>query len=333
MEVTWLYCHVCRNVQRDRRASRDHLLRVHGKVARRGSDVPVRLEGRELEVVWTSVHPSRTSGPARAARQTEALGPPRVSDREAERRLHDNRARTARHHRAAARAREEAPAPLTAPEVPATTDLLQDTADDTRHVLLLGSTQADPPTVAPPGRTYSPCARCLNCSCREPKNYSEAQASSPVRGLHTSRRRSSSSRRVHRRPPRTPSPGPPLLWREAQQDEGPTDMPSWDVAQAEYSQGAKAMSQGSAGSPVLFLDPAACDDVLADLRGDDGCLPTFSDSERGSPPPMLEAEVTHLNKGTQTPSVRCRDRSSSAPPISTFLYQPSNRPPPPYHLS
>jgi len=43
-------------------------------------------------------------------------------------------------------------------------------------------------------------------------------------------------------------------------------MLSWDEAQAEYSQGAEAMSQGSAGSPVLFLYPAACEDILADLR-------------------------------------------------------------------
>jgi len=94
-------------------------------------------------------------------------------------------------------------------------------------------------------------------------------------------------------------------------------MPSWDVAQAEYSQGAEAMSQSSAGSPVLFLDPAACDKILADLRGEDGRLPTFSDSEPGSPPPMLEAEVTHLDKASQTPLVHCRDRSTSALPPST----------------
>jgi len=88
------------------------------------------------------------------------------------------------------------------------------------------------------------------------------------------------------------------------------------------------MSQGSAGSPVLFLDPAACDEILADLKGEDGNLPTFSDSEPGSPPPMLEAEVTHLNKGTQTPSVRCRDRSSSAPPpVPTVDQATSARPP------
>jgi len=95
-------------------------------------------------------------------------------------------------------------------------------------------------------------------------------------------------------------------------------MPTWDAAQAEYSLGEEAMSQGSAGSPVLFLDLAACKEILADLRGEDGNLPTFSDSEPGSPPPMLEVEVTHLDKGAQTPTVRRRDRSTSAqPPVST----------------
>jgi len=46
-------------------------------------------------------------------------------------------------------------------------------------------------------------------------------------------------------------------------------MPPWDTAQAQFSQGSEAMSQGSAGSPVLFLDSAACEDILADLRGKD----------------------------------------------------------------
>jgi len=41
----WFYCHLCHNVQRDRRAYRDHLLRVHGEVARRGSDIPERIRG------------------------------------------------------------------------------------------------------------------------------------------------------------------------------------------------------------------------------------------------------------------------------------------------
>jgi len=111
----WQYCHSCQNVQRDRRAYRNHLLRVHGKVARRGSDVPVRLEGQELEVVWASAHRLRMSGPVRAARCREALGLPRVSDREAERRLKDNRARTARRSRAGARAREGATATFWCP--------------------------------------------------------------------------------------------------------------------------------------------------------------------------------------------------------------------------
>jgi len=52
--------------------------------------------------------------------------------------------------------------------------------------------------------------------------------------------------------------------------------------------------------------------------GEDGNLPTFSDSEPGSPPPRLEVKVTHLDKGVQTPAVHRRDRSTSAqPPVST----------------
>jgi len=77
---------------------------VHEKVALRGSDVPVRLEERELAVVLAFALNSRMSGPVRAARRREALGLPRVSDREAERRLRDNRARKARRHRSSVRA-------------------------------------------------------------------------------------------------------------------------------------------------------------------------------------------------------------------------------------
>jgi len=79
----WLYCHSCHNVQQDRRAYRDHLLRVHDEVARQGSDVPVRLEGRELEAVLVSAHRSRMSGPVQAACRREAMRRPRVSEREA----------------------------------------------------------------------------------------------------------------------------------------------------------------------------------------------------------------------------------------------------------
>jgi len=114
-----LRCHTCHNVQRDRRAYRDDLLRVHGEIACRGSDVPVPLEGREFEVVWATAHRARMSGPVCAARRREAFGLPRVSDREAEKRLKDNRAHTARRHRAAARAREGPTVTLGAPEVPA----------------------------------------------------------------------------------------------------------------------------------------------------------------------------------------------------------------------
>jgi len=79
------------------------------------------------------------------------------------------------------------------------------------------------------------------------------------------------------------------------------------------------MSQGSEGSLVLFLDPAACDDILADLRGKEGRLPTFSDSEPGTPPPTLEAEETYGERASQTSPVQCHDQSTSAlpEPVST----------------
>jgi len=59
------------------------------------------------------------------------------------------------------------------------------------------------------------------------------------------------------------------------------------------------MSQGSDGSPVQFLNRATCNDILVDLRGVDGRLPTF-DSERGTPPPALVAEVARGERGSQT---------------------------------
>jgi len=92
-----------------------------------------------------------------------------------------------------------------------------------------------------------------------------------------------------------------------------------DDAQAQFSQGAEAMSQGSEGSPVLFLDPAACNNILANLRGEDGCLPTFSDSEPGTPFPTLEAEETHGERATQTSPVQTHDQSTSVlpAPVST----------------
>jgi len=90
-----LRCHTCNRIQRDRRGYRDHLLREHNEVSRRGFDVPVRLKGRELAAVWASVRRHQLSGTTLAARRREELGLPRVFDREAERRLQDNRARSA----------------------------------------------------------------------------------------------------------------------------------------------------------------------------------------------------------------------------------------------
>jgi len=101
----WLRCHTCGQRQPDRRAYRDHLLWSHHEVARRGADVPVRLEGRELEAVWAGIRRRQLTGMALAARRREQLGLPRVSEREAACRLHDNRARSARRLSAAARAR------------------------------------------------------------------------------------------------------------------------------------------------------------------------------------------------------------------------------------
>jgi len=91
-----LRCGTCGQLQRDRRGYRNHLLWEHHEVARRGSDAPVRLEGRELEAVWAGICRRQTTGMALAARRREELGLPRVSDREAARRRQDNRARLAR---------------------------------------------------------------------------------------------------------------------------------------------------------------------------------------------------------------------------------------------
>jgi len=78
------------------------------------------------------------------------------------------------------------------------------------------------------------------------------------------------------------SSGPPQLWREPAQpdekckntmkdDEGGSTL-SWADAQEQFSLEAGAMSQGSGGSPVNFLDPETCDDILKDLRRADGFL-------------------------------------------------------------
>jgi len=87
-------------------------------VARRGADVPVQIEGRELESVWAGIWRRQMTGMALAARRREQLGLPRVSDREAARRQQDNRARAARRLRAAARARGAETAALGTPVVP-----------------------------------------------------------------------------------------------------------------------------------------------------------------------------------------------------------------------
>jgi len=163
-----LRCHTCNNVQRDRRVYRDHLLRAHGEVSRRGHDVPVRLQEKELAVVWASLRRHQVSGSSRASRRREELGLPRVSDREAERQLRDNWARTARRHRAAARARGVASAALGVPDVQGTTKN-DGAAPMERFVAQIGSSrsrlQVGPVVTVRGGgarRPISPCHQCRN---------------------------------------------------------------------------------------------------------------------------------------------------------------------------
>jgi len=170
-----LTCRTCGQRQRDRRGYRDHLLREHNEVSRRGFDNPVRLEGRKLAAVWAGVRRHQASGTSMAARWREELGLPRVSNWEAERRLQDNRARSARRHWAAACARGVAMAALGTPIVP----LIPQPANiGTR----LGTFQARP--LAEPvgtvrhggaGRPRSPCTRCLTCPCQTIRDFSGAQ--------------------------------------------------------------------------------------------------------------------------------------------------------------
>jgi len=154
----------------------------------------------------------------------------------------------------------------------------------------------------------------------EPRLQCGSRLSSPTpRRPTSSRRRSTSSRRSTSRrrhtssPKQDTSPGPPQLWGEEAQrektstkDEGTL---SWADAQEQFSQG--AMSQRS-GSPVALLDAEACDNILQDLRGADGKLPDFDsvESDPGSPPPALEAEVARGERATQTSPVLSQDQAT-----------------------
>jgi len=92
---------------------------------------------------------------------------------------------------------------------------------------------------------------------------------------------------------------------------------SWADAQASFSLG--ACSQGT-GSPVAFMDAAMCDNLLQDLRGDDGQLPDFGNigSEPGSPPSVLEAAVAHGERATQTyPVSTCDQLTDARAPAAT----------------
>jgi len=197
-------CHTCGNIQRDRRVYRDHLLRTHGEVSRRGLDAPVRLPDRELAAVWASARRHQTSGNTRVSRRREKLGLPRVSDREAERRLRDNRSRTARRHRAAAHARGVATAALGTPDVPTAIERAAPIEPAERFAARLGSFQARPQgepvlTVRLGGtrRPISPCLRCRTCECQTNRDYSPAQESrstTPRRPSHSRRQSTSSTR-------------------------------------------------------------------------------------------------------------------------------------------
>jgi len=302
-------------------------------------------------VVWASVCRHQVCVSTRASRRREELGLPRVSDREAKRRLRDNRARTARRHRAAARARGVAPAALGAPDIQGMTEdqgtVPMEQAE--RVVAQLGSSQVRPqvePVLAVRGggarRPYSPCHPCRNCACQQNRDYSAAQdtrSPTPHRSSHSrrrsssSRRRSTSHRRFTRSPKRDASPGPPQLRREkAQPDEtSPKDECTLSLADAQkqFSQG--AMSQGS-GSPISFLNPETCDTILQDLRGADGKLLDFDsvESDPGSPLPALKAEVARGERGTQSSPVPHQDQETqvvSRPHQATSTTQtPSSAP-------
>jgi len=231
-----------------------------GPAVRLQERVPVRLQERELAAIWASVRRYQVSGTTRASRRQEELGLRRVSDREAERRLRDNWARTARRHRVAARTRGVATAALGAPDVQGTTEAqgAEPMEPEERFVAQIGSSQSRPqvePVLVLRGggarRPFSPCHRCLNCGCRQSRDYSASQDSrSPTPHCPTfslcrstsASCRYTSRRRHNRSPTQDTSPGPPQLRREeAQPDETSTKDEctlSWADAQEQFSQGA-----------------------------------------------------------------------------------------------
>jgi len=185
--------------------------------------VPVHLEGRELAAVWAGVRRHQVSGMTLAARRREELGLPRVSDREAERRLQDNRASSAQRHRAAARARGAERAALGTPDVPLETQRAATPEPAGRIATRLGTLQARP--LAEPAGTVrlggsrrppSPCPRCITCPCQSNRDFSTAQdPSSPTPRCSTSPSRPPTPRRPQTHSPkRDLSPGPSQLSRE-----------------------------------------------------------------------------------------------------------------------
>jgi len=204
-----LRCHTCGQMQRDWRGYHDHLLREHNEVARRGFDAPVRLEGRELAAVWEGIRRRQTTGMTLAARRREELGLPRVSDREAARRLQDNRAGSARLLRVAAGARGAATAALGTPVVSLAPKPV---------ALRLGTFQMRPLDV-PAGTVrhggarmpHLPCPQCTRCPCQRNRDFSGAQhMTSPPPRRPRSPIRPPSPRRLHTRSPKR-DPSPALL--------------------------------------------------------------------------------------------------------------------------
>jgi len=275
-------CHSCNEVQRNRWAYRNHLLRAHREVIRTGTTTPVRLEGRELATAWAADF-DRLLG---ASRRRETLGLKRVDSREAARRLHENRARRDRRARAAIRADDAGRQRAARRRVARPTRALRHAAPpiaapSERPNILAGRHQVMDDVS--PALTHTLCELCVHCPCRRTANLSEAQNTYPP--LRPSR-----STSQHR----TPSPGPLQLWPE-----GPTN----------HAQ--ETMSQGSGGSPVNFLDTATYDAILEGLRDKEGSLPDFTGSPPGTPPPSLQHETTYVDGHTQTGATYTRDKASN----------------------
>jgi len=179
-------CYVCQEVQRDRWAYRNHLLRVHGQVIRGGTSTPVRLEGQELEDTWWVDRAHMCD----ASNRREVMGLPPVTIEEADRRRHDNRERRERRGRAVARARnfmqnratrQRAARHCNTPPrrrhsrvaSPSSTTATQ---TDTVPTLLAGQHHVSLHFPTAPAPTL--CGQCIHCPCQQ-GNLSRAQTVYP----------------------------------------------------------------------------------------------------------------------------------------------------------